>query len=79
MAFPVEGEPSVLLDKIGAVSAFFVAADGFYWQEGDAILNAPKSGGAASIAAHITGQAGAVADGYVYYVNGDAIERLALD
>jgi hypothetical protein len=79
VSFPVTGEPSVLLEHIGAVSAFFATPDGFYWQEGDAVLSAPTSGGPASIEAHITGQAGAVADGYVYYVNGTAIERLAVD
>lgn len=79
ISVPEQGEPSVLLEHIGAVTAFFATPDGFYWQEGDAVLSAPNSGGSASIEAHITGQAGAVADGFVYYVNGSAIERLAVD
>lgn len=79
VSVPVEGEPSVLLDRIGAVTAFFATPERFYWQEGDAVLSAPTSGGAASLEAHIAGQAGAVADGFVYYVNGAAIERLAVD
>lgn len=79
VSVPDEGEPIVLLDRIGAVSEMFSTSDGFYWQEGDAILSAPKSGGAATLEVHIEGQAGAVADGFVYYVNGSAIERLALD
>ena len=79
VSVPSQGEPSVLLEHIGAVTAFFATPDGFYWQEGDAVLSAPNSGGSASIEAHITGQAGAVADGFVYYVTGSAIERLAVD
>jgi hypothetical protein len=79
VSVPVTGEPSVLLEHIGAVTAFFATPDGFYWQEGDAVLSAPTSGGSASIEAHVTGQVGAVADGFVYYVNGSAIERLAVD
>jgi len=79
VSVPVTGEPTVLLDRIGAVSELFSTPDGFYWQEGDAILSAPKSGGSATLEAHIEGQAGAVADGFVYYVRGAAIERLALD
>lgn len=73
------GEATVLLDRIGAVSGFFSTPDGFYWQEGDAILSAPRKGGGARLEARIEGTAGAVADGFVYYVNGAAIERLALD
>ncbi len=72
------GEISVLLDRIQKPSAFFVADDGFYWQEGDALLHAPRDGGAASIAAKLSGTAGALADGFVYYVSGSSIERLAL-
>ena len=79
VSVPDEGEPTLLLEHMGAVSAFFATSDRLYWQEGDAVLSAPKGGGAASIAAHITGQAGAVADNFVYYVNGSAIERLAVD
>lgn len=79
LSIPEQGEPSVLLDKIGAVTAFFATPDGFYWQEGDAILRAEKTGGAATLEAHITGQAGAVAAGFVYFVNGSAIERLGVD
>lgn len=79
VALPVDGEPTVLLDRIGAVSGFFSTPEGFSWQEGDAILSAPASGGAATLVAHIDGRAGAVADGFVYYVNGTAIERLALE
>ena len=72
------GVGTVLLEHIKRPSAFFVADDGFYWQEGDALLHAPREGGAASIAVHLDGTAGAIADGFVYYVSGSSIERLAL-
>lgn len=69
----------VLLDHIQGAGAFFATADAFYWQEKDVLLTAPRAGGAASIAAELDGTAGAVADGFVYYVTpGGAIERLAL-
>jgi hypothetical protein len=76
---PESAEQKIVLDHIGALSAFFATPDGFYWQEGDAVLSAPRTGGAASLEAHVAGQAGAVAGGFVYYVNGSAIERLSLD
>jgi hypothetical protein len=70
---------TVVLENINAPVAFFVADDAFYWQEGDALLTASRDGGAASIAAHLDGTAGALADGFVYYVTSSgSIERLAL-
>ncbi len=79
VSVPDAGMSSVVLEHIGAVSAFFVSDDAFYWQEGDALLAAPLTGGAAAIAAELPGRAGAVVDGFVYYATGNAIERLALD
>ncbi len=79
VSVPVEGEPTLLLEHVGAVTGFFATSDRLYWQEGDAVLSAPKAGGAATLEAHITGQAGAVSNGFIYYVNGSAIERLAVD
>ena len=76
---PDVGTPSVVLEHIGAVSGFFVADDAFYWQEGDALLTAPLAGGAAAIALELTGRAGAIADGFVYFTDGSSIQRLALD
>ncbi len=71
--------PMVVLDTIQNVSGFFVTADAFYWQEKDALLTAPRAGGAASIATTLDGTAGAIADGFVYYVTkSGAIERLPL-
>lgn len=78
ISVPESGDPVVLLEHITNASAFFVTDDAFYWQEGDALLTAPREGGAASIAAQLPGQAGAIADGFVYFVDGDAILRLAL-
>lgn len=79
VSVPVEGEPKLLVEHMGSVTGFFATSDRLYWQEGDAVLSAPKAGGAATLEAHVTGQAGAVADGFVYYVNGTSIERLAVD
>jgi hypothetical protein len=76
---PEQGAPTVLLAHVGAVTGFFVDAEAFYWQEADALLTAPRAGGAASIAGHVPGTAGAIADGFVYVTDGIAIERLALD
>jgi len=76
---PEQGAPSVLLEHVGAVTGFFVDADALYWQEGDALLTAPRAGGAASIVGHVPGTAGAIADGFVYFTADNAIERLALD
>lgn len=73
-----DGVATVLLEHIQNPAAFFVTDDAFYWQEGEALLTAPREGGAASIAAHLPGTAGALADGFLYYVTGSSIERLAL-
>ena len=75
---PAHGTPSVLLEHVMGAAGFFATDDALYWQEGDALLTAPRSGGAASIAVHLPGTAGALADGFVYYVEGGAIMRLAL-
>lgn len=75
---PEHGTATVVLEHVGAATGFFVTDDAFYWQEGDALLTAPRQGGAASIIAHIAGAAGAVADGFVYYADGGAVMRLAL-
>lgn len=79
VSVPDEGEESVLLEHITEASAFFTTDDGFYWQERDALLTAPRSGGAASIAGHLPGTAGAIDSGFIYFVDGAAIERLPLD
>lgn len=76
---PVVGEPSVLLEHIARASGFFASADTLYWQESDALLSAPRAGGAASIVAAQIGTTGAFADGYVYFTNGTAIERLRVE
>ena len=76
---PEQGAPSVLLAHVGAVTGFFVDADALYWQEDDALLTAPRAGGAASIVGHVSGAAGAIADGFVYFTDDTAIMRLALD
>lgn len=76
---PVQGEPSVLLEHLSGATAFFRTDDALYWQEGDALLTAPRAGGAASIAASLPGPAGAFADGYVYFTHGVAIERLRVE
>lgn len=60
-------------------SAFFTRDEAFYWQEDDALLTAPRSGGAASIAQRVSGTVGAFDSGFVYSVEGSAIERVALD
>lgn len=79
VAVPEQGEPTVVLDRVTGASAFFTRPDAFFWQEGDALLTAPRSGGAASIVGQITGTIGAIDSGFVYYVDGSAIERLAID
>jgi len=79
VALPARGEPTVVLDTLQQARGFFVTPDAFYWQEGDTLLTAPRAGGSAAIAAELDGTAGALADGFVYYVTpGGAIERLAL-
>jgi hypothetical protein len=79
VALPARGEPTVVLDTIRGATGFFVTPDAFYWQEGDVLLTAPRTGGSATIAAELDGAAGAIADGFVYYVTpGGSIERLAL-
>lgn len=78
VSVPDTGTPALLLSHMSNPSAFFVTPDAFYWQESDALLTAPRTGGSASIAAHVS-NAGAVADGYVYYVDGDAIMRAPVD
>lgn len=79
VAVPLTGEPTVALPAIGAVTVFFADEASFYWQEGDALLTAKRSGGAASIVGPLPTTAGAIASGFVYYVDGGAIVRSALD
>ncbi|HUS28509.1 MAG TPA: hypothetical protein VMZ53_08370, partial [Kofleriaceae bacterium] len=79
VAEPVQGEASLVLPHVSRATGFFASAGSLYWQEGDELLTAPRAGGAASIVASLPGAAGAVADGYVYFVNGSAIERLPVE
>lgn len=76
---PVQGDAAVLLQHVTSASAFFATPEALYWQEDDALLSAPRAGGPAEIVATLPGAAGAVADGYVYFVDGNAIKRLALE
>ena len=79
VSVPDVGESSVLLEHISGASAFFTTDDAFYWQERDALLTAPRTGGAAAIAGYLPGTAGAIDSGFIYFVEGTAIERLLLD
>jgi hypothetical protein len=79
VSVPEAGATSILLEHVSGASAFFTVADAFYWQERTALLTAPRSGGAAAIVGHLPGTAGAIDSGFVYFVDGNAIERLALD
>lgn len=79
VAEPVQGEASVVHEHLAHATGFFASADALYWQEADELLTMPRTGGAASIITSLPGAAGAFADGYVYYVNGSAIERLAVE
>jgi hypothetical protein len=76
---PMQGDASVLLDHVSGASGFFASETALYWQEGDELLTAPRTGGAASIVASLPGPAGGFADGYVYFTNGAAIERLRVE
>ena len=76
---PLQGEPTLLLEHVARASGFFATADSLYWQEGDALLTAPRSGGPAAIVATDLGTVGAVADGYAYFTHGVAIERLRVE
>jgi hypothetical protein len=76
---PVQGEASVLLEHISNATGFFASPTALFWQEGDELLSAPRAGGAASIVATLPGPAGAVADGYVYFVDGSSIARLRVE
>ena len=76
---PTVGDSAVLLDHVMNASGFFASPADFYWQEGDELLTAPRAGGPASIVTSLPGPAGALADGYIYYVNGMAIERLRVE
>jgi len=79
VSLPVNGDPSVVLQHLSNATGFFVSETSLYWQEGDALLGAPRAGGAAEIVATLPGVAGAVADGYVYFTDGSAIERLPVE
>ena len=79
VSLPEQGTSSVVLENIRGTSAFFTGADAFYWQEGDALLTASRAGGAASILGHLPATAGAIDAGFVYFIEGNAIERLPLD
>lgn len=79
MSMPEQGDPEVLLEHVRGASAFITRTEAFYWQEGDALLTAPRAGGPASILHRVSGTVGAIDSGFVYYVDGTAIERLPLD
>lgn len=79
LSIPEQGDAIVLLEHVNGASGFFTRSEAFYWQEGDALLTAPRSGGAASIVHRVTGTVGAIDSGFIYYVEGSTIERLALD
>jgi len=76
---PLQGDAVVLLEHVRGATGFFAAPDTLYWQEGDELLTAPRGGGAASIFATLPGPAGALADGYVYFVDGNAIKRMRVE
>lgn len=76
---PVGGDAVVVLAHIMNASGFFASATDLYWQEGAELLTAPRTGGPASIITSLAGPAGAFADGYIYYANGMAIERLRVE
>jgi hypothetical protein len=76
---PVQGEASVVLEHVSGATGFFASERSLYWQEGDALLAAPRSGGAAEIIASLPGPVGALADGYVYFTDGATIERLRVE
>jgi hypothetical protein len=76
---PVQGDATVILEHVSGATGFFGSADALYWQEGDALLTAPRAGGPASIIASLPGAAGALAGGYVYFAHGAAIERLRVE
>lgn len=76
---PMLGDSTVVLDHVMNASGFFASPTDLYWQEGAELLTAPRTGGPASIITSLPGPAGAFADGYIYYVNGMAIERLRVE
>jgi hypothetical protein len=76
---PMQGDPAVVLDHVMNASGFFASPTDLYWQEGNELLTAPRAGGSASIITSLPGEAGALADGYIYYVHGMAIERLRVE
>jgi len=76
---PVRGDASVVLEYMQNASGFFASETTLYWQEGDTLLSAPRTGGSASIETDLPGTLGAYADGYLYVVNGNAIERLKVE
>jgi hypothetical protein len=79
VSVPVQGEPVVVLEHLSGASGFFVTEAALYWQEDDALLSAPLAGGPAEIVATLPGSAGALADGFVYFAHGAAIERLRVE
>jgi hypothetical protein len=76
---PAQGQAAVLLQHLQGATGLFASPDALYWQEGQELLTAPRAGGAASIVASLPGAAGAFADGYIYFVNGNAIERMHVE
>lgn len=76
---PVSGDATVLLEHVTNATGFFVGDSALYWQEGSELLTAPLDGGAADIVATLPGDAGAFADGYIYYTDGSGIARLRVD
>jgi hypothetical protein len=76
---PLQGDPAVLLQYTTSATGFFASADTLYWQEDDALLAAPRTGGSASIVATLPGPAGAFAAGYIYFIDDAAIARMRIE
>lgn len=76
---PLDGEATVVLEYVMDATGFFASTNALYWQERDALLTAPRDGGAAEIVATLPGAAGALADGHVYFTDGRAIARIAVE
>jgi len=79
IAKSLTGDPVVLLEHVTGASGFFASDTALYWQEGTELLTAARGGGEASIVATLPGPAGALADGYVYFADGNSIERLRVE
>lgn len=76
---PVRGDASVVVEYMQNAAGFFASDTTLYWQEGDTLLSAPRTGGTASIETELPGTLGAYADGYLYVTSGNTIERLRVE